>query len=308
MKKLIYFLITIFCFLSCHKDIDITPIIGDCNDDDFPEPSRGTSFTYNDPKEYPVSVNYNPTNPNELIVSWKTEKTGRVDVYVYDREKRKKRLLIENLFCGSNISQDGWIAFCKDNALWKIKTDGSQLTKIADFLVCGLDWNPDGTMLSFFADSKIRVIQNGIVQTLDDLYGLNAFATHAKWDYSGTKIALSNTSVSIYDTITKEYTKLEVIDGANPGIAWLRNGHEILWNNWSGIYKTDIYTQATTQIRDICRSRVEGIMMQSQDGSKLIGIRYDYRYVGKKKYDIDSDIYVIEMNTDGSNERRIWID
>lgn len=311
MKKIIYFLITIFLFLSCHKDEDITPTIGNCSidDADFPIPDSNTYFNGDLngtklPNCYPSVVNYSPTNSNELII-WYENKAGMY-IYRYDRIKKKKSLIVKDVFCSSIVNENGWIAYTKDNTLWKIKTDGSENTKIVDYFVCNLYWNTDGTMLSFFADGSFHIIKNDTVYNLSNFYDLEGYYNIMQWDYSGTKIALSGSL--IYDIPTKKIISLTNTNENCFDIIWLRNGHEIIWDDWTGIYKTDIYTQETTQMRDKCKSRKEFICMNSLDGSKLIGIRYDYKYVDKRKYDIKGEVYVIEMNADGSNERRIWID
>ena len=80
MKKLLYFLITIFCFLSCHKDLDIPPVIGDCSEDgDFPAVGfvSGSDQTVHFPNCYPEKVNYNPDNSNELIIWLQNKKNGK---------------------------------------------------------------------------------------------------------------------------------------------------------------------------------------------------------------------------------------
>lgn len=315
MKKIFYSLLIIFMFLSCHKDEDITPSWGECIDN-FPEYDSFqvfTEFEYQEPKHYPQFVNYNPLNPNELIVSFlntrKLKGLGTNTLYLYNRSKKCKQKLVENPFCSSNISQNGWLAFSKDGSIFKIKTDGSELTEIANFAACDLSWNPDASILNVFVDGELRIIRNGLMQQFRDVYQLSDHFGRGYWDNTGTKIILKSGDtngpyLALYDTVNRTYTKLPTDD--NTHMTWLQDSKSVILYNRAGISVMDIYTLESTLIRESCRSRIYSSLNQSPDGTKLIGIRNDIKHV--KKNIFENDTYIIEMNIDGTNERRIWID
>lgn len=312
MKKIFYFLTVLCLFLSCHKGEDITPIMGECTDN-FPANMNFFEIDNHFPKNYPVSVTYNPLNSNEWIVSLqnRSKKTGAIstEVYVYNTHKKRKYRLIENVFCGSNISNDGWIAFSKDEAIWKIKTDGTGLTQLTNFSACDLNWNPDASILNVFVDGELRMIRNGVMQAFRDVYHLSDHFSQGSWDNTGTKIILKSGDtngpyLALYDTVSQTYTKLPTDD--NTSMKWLQDSKSVLLYNRQGISIMDIYTLEPTLIREKCRSRIYSSLNQSPDGTKLIGVRNDSKYIKENIFELD--IYVIEMNTDGTNERRINID
>lgn len=298
--------------VSCHKDEDITPAMGECTDN-FPENMNFFEIDNRFDKNFPVSVTYNPLNSNEWIVSLqnRSKKTGltSTDVYIYDIQKKCKHLLIESPFCGSNISKNGWLAFSRDGSIFKIKTDGSELTEIANATACDLNWNPDASILNVFIDGELRMIRNGVMQAFRDVYQLSDHFERGYWDNSGTKIILKSGDINgpylaLYDTVSRTYTKLPTDD--NTAMTWLQDGKSVILYNRQGISIMDIHTLESTIIREKCRSRIYSSLNQSPDGTKLIGIRNDIKHI--KENIFENDIYVIEMNADGTNERRIWID
>ncbi len=313
MKKYNIFILVFIAFIfSCRPtDEDITPVLGEC-DSNFPENLHIIGLSDSkEARKYPISAYYNPLNQNELLVyEKKKEPSGlmSMDLYLFDRTKKCKKKIVDNLFLGSsNISENGWIAFVKNGETWKIKTNGSQLSKVTNFLASNLNWNPDASSLLLFADGELKIAENGTVRNLRDVYGLSDQFDFGYWDYTGTKLLLKSGDIngpyiSTYDTVSHSYNKL-MYSQNNGYMDWLRDNLHVIWYNNEGISILNTETGESTLIRSECESRIYFSLKPSPDGTKIIGIRNDIIWI--KGQTFENDYNIIEMNIDGTNERRI---
>ncbi len=317
MKKYNIFILVFIAFIfSCRPtDEDITPVLGEC-EDVFPD--FDTVVVFGDlpieqrrDKTYPQSVSYNPLNNNELIITVRKKKASgdELDLYLFDRTKKCKNKILDSRpsSTSSIITENGWIAFGKNGALWKIKTDGSQLTQLTNFLPIIYTLSPDGSSLLFRANQQLQLLKNGEIKPITEVYPLSGTFMNGRWDYSGTKLYLEHATVTggylgMYDTVTQIYQEYPYTQ-FNSNVEPLREPNKVIWYNEEGISILNVETGESTLLRSICESRSYTSLRTSPDGTKIIGIRHDARHIRKDIY--EWDIYIIEMNIDGTNERRI---
>ena len=221
-----------------------------------------------------------------------------------------KKRIIEKADNISNITQNDQFSFIKDDQLWTTNTEGKDLTLTLTQRPEHYFWNPDGSLLCFndsYASRFFYFLKNNDTVRTDFVRSRNA-----AWDYTGTKTASwqldrseTFSQLAIFDTLTKNTQLIPgcISEFAGGLLTWSRDNQFLFWSSQKGLFKTEWETGATTQLRVFCWSRGYKIMQVSPDNEKLLCIRVDKKE--KKGQGDNVKPYLIEMNIDGTHERRI---
>jgi hypothetical protein len=300
-------------FLSCHKDIDITPSEGTCIDNlpernSFGEYTAGVKHTRNEMEGFGY---YDVTNPDFIFYMCINNKTSKQHLYRMNRRTKCKDLIRKNIGAIHENTPSGWIALTTpENFLAKMRTNGNDFQQLTDFPCWGFTWNTHTDVIA------MEIYDNSVILGIKDklfalLYPLPSNVDHIEWSPDGMKLGMRlDTVIGYYDMQTQEYVILESsrLSFGNRGripsfCTWTPDSKHMIWVDAEGLFKTNIETQETIKIREICPSRSYWVTDVSPDGTKLLAGRVDakpYKVTG-----IEVTSYMVEMNIDGSNERKV---
>lgn len=112
--------------------------------------------------------------------------------------------------------------------------------------------------------------------------------------------------LSVYDTNTRIYTKIQGTDFPSDYMVWTPNGESIVWADLYSLYKTNINSMQTTIVRQGCQSYAYLPSDISSDGKQILAIRTDRKR--HLKTGIKYDIYPVLIDIDGKNEFKLGIE
>ena len=136
------------------------------------------------------------------------------------------------------------------------------------------------------------------------------------WSPDGRKLAVvynpSNNvyGLGIYDFVTQQLNMVVPIDRSSStagmiyGADWLPDSQTMVWASGLGVFKVDIRTGKTVQLRSGCNSRIYLSPSVSPDGQTIIVERNDKQLVNNGTT-IRSTNTLWTMNIDGTNERKV---
>jgi Tol biopolymer transport system component len=315
--RIIYLLLLICSlFLSCKKDSPIPAVIpvennADClnlywttlsGTIDWP----GIDTVYNNPR-------FNPNNSNEIIYVQGNKTKNKTYLVKRNFSTGQETYIVSDVWSKPDWSSKDWIVFNHaDNQVWKIKSNGDSLTLITTNLQGGFNaiWNPDGTKIAYLPSGRnnYTLICNTNGNSLDTLPYFVSYLT--RWSNDGSNIcglAIDYVNVVYQNAFTHQgYQPTNNVLDANStniiysdAIDWTPDSQYLIWANPHGIYKTNIITKQTIQIKNACNSKYYSSLSISPDGKKIIAQRYDQKIENNYLY-IKSGLSLIDI--DGKNE------
>lgn len=300
---------------SCRKDkvqhFAENPNSIECQDcTPIPDGNIGVLDQYVQDTNYFTSAQFNPNNDNEIVyLEWTSlnEKLFKLNLITL-----QKTLIFEGDFSGSHISwgKNDWILFSlMDYQIWKIKSDGTQLTKVTsngnwfhpewningDLFIAyhgyvnssqfysGKVWNPSGNIIDSFNWSPLIGDWNSSIG-----YG-------CVYDARISVInPIEDVFVSDYYSISSNYFSYN----------WI-NEDEALITSVNGIYNYNIITNKLNKIKCSCNSKIYSGGTVNNNRTKII---YSLSSLSRLNGStiLDKSNLVI-MNVDGTNEEFIEI-
>jgi hypothetical protein len=300
----------------CEQNLD-TNSIEDCPGCEPLAPWSGGMFdqTYHDSISY-CSPLFNPNNNDEIIFLQYNEPYSLTpSLYKLNLITGEKTFIYEGPLSGIDITwgDDDWILLpLTDHQIWKIKSDGSNLTQVtSDGKWFHPVFNPDGNRF---------VAWRGYVNNNSENY------RYKIWDMNGNVIdsfflqeclvaKWSNTGFggtnSTEDIIVMDPSSGEIISQINTPLenyqhfSWISES-EALITALKGVFRYNIYSHTFTKLKCHCSSRRFLISTVNNDQSKVIFQVTEYRRL-EDEPTIMTKSYLVMTNIDGTNEQVIDI-
>lgn len=322
--KLKFLILTIFALLlfwagGCKKDPRIFPDGSVC--EDFPMSSSPFGYQYQNqnPSLNRQAPCFNPNNDAEitLTIGDNSNPTGD-NLYTLNLNTGQKTYLANNVWYQPKWSVKNWIVFNRtDRQIWKIKSNGDSLTQLTfSNENYAPEWSPDGTNLVYrqVIGSKYYIMittANG--NKLDSI--TNAFYGNGAWSPNNTHIAtIFNAStghnIGLIDLQSKMINALTSYSEQSPtaktiitSMDWSNDSQSIFWCSGYGLYKTNVNSGATTQIKYGCDRKLYMYPSISSDGQKIIVERVDQKLLSENTIYVETNLYIMDIN--GVNETKI---
>lgn len=315
MKKL-SIIILICCFISSCKKKDLSEL-------NYCDPLPTTpdfGWFYVNPDTGISRLHYNPLDPNEIIYLEHHYLTGEFWLCKLNLNTKEKDYVYEADFTSNPYyGNNNWIIFClSDKNVYKIRPDGTGLTKLThENKSFAAMWSFDcseiyfQTHLVYDKPNGFGKIRQGIGVAID----INGNITDTLWGGWGGNLSVLNDSIAAYigdrglDIYNfREGTFKPVFSESkkntnSTGIVWL-NEKEVCWSRLDGVYKTNIESGKTIQLRYSCNSNYYKRPAYSKTDNKIIFEHVTSYADGDRLYGKTS---FVSMNKDGSNETEIEI-
>ena len=85
--------------------------------------------------------------------------------------------------------------------------------------------------------------------------------------------------------------------------AWHPDNQHVFWTCRNGLYKTNVATKQTWQLKSGCDSRSYHALSVSPDGKKLAVTRHDTKRLDESNLETEVSIYLMDEN--GNDERKL---
>jgi len=306
-------LLVLLILTSCCKKEDeeeITPPISDCLELGIPPLNDWTYLVDTNYYMYPC---FNPNNSNEIIFTKKNNATDVTKLYKYNLQTQEKTLLhVGYQIFPSNWGSNDWILLnLAGNSIWKIKSDGSELTQLTN---TGNDfnpiWNMDATMFGAFRGLFADNLQKTILYTPEaipiDTLDHSGVGTNSCWSLNSLTCSAGENGPVVYDLLNDSvvFTQLRSCNRV-VGSHWI-NQSEFLWSYEEGIFKTNYITGSTELVKESCRTRLYFDPTFHPSLNKFIWCRVDLKQLNAFQIEVKSRLFM--MNPDGSNETEIIIE
>ncbi|MCE9539115.1 MAG: hypothetical protein K8R85_07845 [Bacteroidetes bacterium] len=143
----------------------------------------------------------------------------------------------------------------------------------------------------------------------------NAFYGSGAWAPNNTKIATvygasTGHNIGLIDLQTKVITKITSYPEQSStaktiilSMVWSPDSQSIFWCSGYGLYKTDVSTGTTTQLKYGCDSKSYLYPSISPDGQKITVERVDSKLLNQNTIYSESNLYIMDKN--GENETKI---
>jgi hypothetical protein len=310
MKKIMdkLMLITIFCFLYSCKYDKIEPKCEDLP----PSKNLVTGYKILTPKYNYTAPSFNPSQPNE-IVFYRTGE-GKIDICTYNLQTNKLKTVYapENGFGTGypNWGSNNWIFFpMKDRNIWKINVNGDSLMQVTNNPLCYNPilntklhkmiyyhfWSsPNFTGNIFISDEKGNV--------LDSIKGVMQLSAWQNSDnialFSSAGSINSQGKIQLLNPYTKEKTDIGTYDfdgNSENGLCWIDN-KTLVYVMEDGIYKIDVPTQKTEQLRVTCETKNYSNPSYSPTLNKIVVNKTTKKIVGDNSVELVSKICLLNVN------------
>lgn len=322
--KLKNLILTTFALLllwvaGCKKDPVIFPDNSVC--ENFPTAPAGIGYQYQsrNPTLNKWASCFNPNNASEIVfTTGDSIITSGNNLYTLNLNTGLKTYLVNNVLGQPKWSVKNWIVFNRAGSqIWKIKSNGDSLTQLT-FSNENYDpeWNPDGEKLVFR-----RVIGANYYFLIADKLG-NPLDTIKNIVYSNGSWSNEN-KIAFFSSVNSNSNGIGCVDLNNSNLFqqifskaltnsskdfissmdWSNDSQFIFWCSGYGLYKTNVNTGTTTQLKYSCDRKSYLYPNISPDGQKIIVVRIDRKLLNQNTIYGESDLYMIDIN--GENETKI---
>ncbi len=289
---------------SCSRDKEIEPSNSNLECVSIPPFSQiGSGYNYitNGSLNYYAPV-LNPNNNNELLI------LKNDSIFIYNRISHNKIFSIKFSFWGKiSWSKKNWLLILGSNQhIYKVKPNGDSLTLLVNttsnlFPI----WNDDGSKFS----STNNILNKSIVYDynglpLDTISMTNQLIS--EWG-NNDKIICGGYTLFVFDIATKTLTSfynLSPGNGVITGSFWLNNS-EIIWSYDYGIYKTNIITNSTILLKQLCNSNKYSYPTYDKILNKIIWRKQEEFLIDN--YNVRVINKIVMMDIDCKNEVDIEI-
>lgn len=266
------------------------------------------------------NVCFNPNNPYQIAyLRSPTNFFGlNKDIWVFDFETGKNKIVGTNAAYGLSWSTKGWLAFTGLNRqIYKLKSNGDSLTRLTNRnSYCNdPEWNEKGDKIVFTTDITAYfhfLDEQG--KQIDSAYMIKGFFAPYKWvndttllvSYNDGEIALMN----LISNTKQEVRNRPISDGNLAKLfGYDPQSQAFYWTGINGLQKTDLQTRKTVLLQEQLVTTYKVIGNYCRQTDKLLAVRTVIDFYNdpwnsdpcwRRKYQ-----YLTIMNTDGTNERKI---
>ena len=313
MKKYCYFLLFIL-LASCSKDDD--KLTQTC--EDFPESQSVIGYKIINKPNATYAPSFNPNNTQEFCFGRNVHTPDgnyNIDLWKVNLVNWRQQKLGDAFWGEPDWGKNGWILFNRPgNQIYKIKSNGDSLTHLPFPDVCfNPRWNnATGSLLHNISDHPTS---SAVERSAD---GQNVqYVQSRKLHYfiispDGSKL-VSAPSGSPYSTFYLfNYPSLnEMVLGEMDGTkgeavgfkAWHPDNLHVFWTCRKGLFKTNVATKQTWQLKTGCDSRSYQAIDISPDGKTIAVTRHDVKLIEENMLEAEISIYLMDIN--GNNERKL---
>lgn len=260
---------------------------------------------------------FNPNNSDEMIYYGYSGKTvnsnDTITIYKYNLQTHLRSKVV-NVVGTPDFPQWGandWIVFDGyGNKLYKVKSNGDSLTSLGSGY-SSLKWSYNGDKIVGFSRVNYNCLsvldKNGHIE--DSTYN-NNYTIHLAWNRDNIIALGEDKKVTFLQypefVLIKTITVLDKgeHDPRISGLEWIPNTSKFVWTCDLGIFITDYVTEQTQQIKEGCEINRYGWPSVSDDGTKLLVSRLEYR-ANKASKTIETFCNIYLMNIDGSEEEKL---
>lgn len=264
-------------------------------------------------------VCFNPNNPAQIayIKSRPFFSSGfGNDIWVFDFETGKNKIIGTNAKSGLSWSAKGWLAFmATDRQIYKLKVNGDSLTQLTNrgFDCLYPEWNEKGDQIAYTTDvtGGLHLMDEYGTQ-IDSIAYTKTFFPPFKWvDAKTLLVSYRDSEIALIDVISKTKTVVRNVTvwGGATFFGYSPESKAFYWIGYDGLKKTDLPTRKTYLIQPEQYNTFKNIGNYCHQTDKLISVRYviDFykdslvaRPCWRRRYE-----YLTIMDTDGTNERKI---
>lgn len=256
---------------------------------------------------------FNPNNPDEFVYrEWRSSEPV-IWLCTYNMITGEKRYLADHASFNPVWCTNDWIVFNRGGSLWKIKSNGDNLTPLFEPYACyEVDADPITSRLAFRAE-----YEEGKYLIIGDINGLilekiqNAYFSAASWSPDGEKIAARGADYysfgfykdnlsdfdSFYIEDTTMHTSTAVYDSE-----WYGDSENILWYKNREYFITNITTKQTTLFSTLCYDQFNLWPSVAPDKSGILWERNNEANIDGNQYEVSFKTSIVLTDMDGSNE------
>lgn len=247
----------------------------------------------------------NPNNFDEFVCEYGSKKSlGNAYVCTYNiRTKARKVIFSDLVDISPKWSKKNWILLSYNDQLWKVRSDGSQLTQLThkgDYNNYA-SWSPDGSkiaVLRVVGSDLFTLILDENGKELDTIKGLQYEGE--PWSPDAKKLPLYTPSGGhgYYDLSTKSFVGLNLYI-----YAWFPDNKWIVVHGNSGLYRYNLETKEMVKFKSQCQNVGYDHLNISADGQKILFERT--RRQGEGRNNLITSTRVGIMDLDGWNDHDI---
>lgn len=314
------FLLLLLWIAGCKKDPQIFADGSVC--EDFPMLqgfSTGYQYQGRTPTLDRQAPCFNPNNVTEIALTIGDSLITTGDnLYTLNLNTGQKKYLINYVWAQPKWSIKNWIVFNRtDRQIWKIKSNGDSLTQLTfGDENYAPEWSPDGEKLVFR-----RVVGANYYFLIADKMG-NPLDTIKNMVYSNGAWSNEN-KIAFYNSLNSTSNGIGYVDLNNSNsfqqifsrpltnsakdfissMDWSTDSQTIFWCSGYGLYKTNVGSGTTTQLKYGCDRKSYLYPSVSPDGLKIIVERVDSELLNQNTIYTENNLYIMDIN--GENETKI---
>ncbi len=305
--------------VGCKKDPPISNDGGIC--EDFPISTSQLGYQYQI-RNSTFNIHapcFNPNNSAEIVLTTGDSIiTSGNNLYSINFNTGQKTFLTNNVLGQPKWSIKNWIVFNRAGSqIWKIKSNGDSLTQLT-FIYENYspEWSQDGTKLVY---RQVIGSMYCIMLTTANGYKLdsipNSFYGNGAWSTNDTKIATvfnasTGHNIGLIDIQSKTINAITSFsEQSSTGKAiitsmdWYNDAQSLIWSSGYGLYKTNVNTGTTIQLKFGCDRKCYMYPSISPDGQKIVVERVDKKQLNQNTIYVESNLFM--MDTNGENETKI---
>ncbi len=307
MKSINCFIFLVLSVFSCCRYDKIEPKCGE-----LPPPQNNLGeYDYTMPKYHYTSPSFNPNNENEI--AFYRLSPPEIAICIYNLQTHELRTIYkpqEGFGTGTpEWGNDNWIFFpMKDRQIWKIKANGDSLMQVTNNPLCFNPqlntnfhkmiyyhfWNvSEFTGNIFISDEKGNV--------LDSIRGIMQLSAWQNSDNIALFSHLNSTNaigtIQVLNPNTKERIDIGSynFDGnSENGLCWIDN-NTLFYILEDGVYKIDIPTQKTTQLRVTCETKNYTNPSYSLSSHKIVACKTTKKMVGDNLVEVNKKLCILDI-------------
>lgn len=275
--------------------------------------------------DYPC---FNPNNAEELCFSKAVKINNGLHVTEFWKVNintgKQERIAAVQGISQPDWGKNDWILFDKlGGTIWKVKSNGDSLTQLTfQYENYRPKWNNQtNTFLNHIPSEDpykslvIRNLKGNIINYLKTFDGngvsnKNAFSLDGQTIASDGMLSRKNYGLYYYELANSTSPQLlysldisQTTKALVIGVAWHPDNRHVFWTNANGLYKTDIVSKQTWQLKTACDSRLYKSLSVSPDGKTIAVARSDKKLVEENTINSEFSIYLMDDNR--NNERKL---
>lgn len=270
-----------------------------------PPPDFGYQFSFD--TSYIKWVYGNPNNSDEFLYYQPYTPSGIPKTIKFNLALHEKKTIYEGLLLfPPKWGKKDWILLNPDDHVYKIKENGDSLTQLTFFeMDYSPEWNVDGT--KFITEHVKNGFGNSIIYDLDGniLDTVSNGIVGGCWQQDSLIISPSAVDGSLDVTNVNIDSTYKLVNAEVGGILscfWSIIDEKIYFTSSSGIYVFDPNTKVVSCLRKNCSNDMY-ISLSAFNQEILLMNKEHQKYFDIGTLQVTSK--VVQINTDGSNEKEI---